>query len=127
MMKAIFSTESAACCTRIERTGTCSLPSAAKLHAEIGAYLLGLWGILNLAVEAIAHHHHSTRIPHAGLDSTVAVYVANLLAHELEDHPQGATELDIEESDPACLETLGILHSFAEFRQLALQTWVWFV
>src|SRR5208337_1150874 len=27
-------------------------------HAEIGAYLLGLWGIPNLAVEAIAHHHH---------------------------------------------------------------------
>ena len=59
-------------------------------HAEIGAYLLGLWGIPNLAVEAIAHHHHPTRISHSGLDSTVAVYVADLLAHELDAHPQGS-------------------------------------
>ncbi|HTB67362.1 MAG TPA: HDOD domain-containing protein [Steroidobacteraceae bacterium] len=26
-------------------------------HAEIGAYLLGLWGMSNTLVEAIAHHH----------------------------------------------------------------------
>ena len=91
-------------------------------HAEIGAYLLGLWGIPNLAVEAIAHHHRPTRIPHSGFDSTVAVYVADLLAHELDAHPQGSTGLEIEESDRACLETLGVLSQFAEFRELALQT-----
>jgi HD-like signal output (HDOD) protein/CheY-like chemotaxis protein len=90
-------------------------------HAEIGAYLLGLWGIPNLAVEAIAHHHHPTRIPHAGFDSTVAVYIADLLAHELETQPQGSTGLKMEESDRACLETLGVLPIFTEFRELALQ------
>ena len=90
-------------------------------HAEIGAYLLGLWGIPNLAVEAIAHHHHPTRIPHSGLDSTVAVYVADLLAHGLEDHPQGSTELDIEESDRVCLEALGLLEQFPTFRERAFQ------
>jgi HD-like signal output (HDOD) protein len=42
-------------------------------HAEIGAYLLGLWGIPNLVVEAIAHHHHPTRIQHSEFDCTVAV------------------------------------------------------
>ena len=51
-------------------------------HAEIGAYLLGLWGIPHLAVEAIAHHHRPTRIAHSGLDSAAAVYVAHVLAHE---------------------------------------------
>jgi len=90
-------------------------------HAEIGAYLLGLWGIPNLAVEAIAHHHHPTRIPHSGLDSTVAVYVADLLAHELEDHPEGSTELDIEESDRASLEALGLLEQFPTFWERAFQ------
>jgi HD-like signal output (HDOD) protein/ActR/RegA family two-component response regulator len=90
-------------------------------HAEIGAYLLGLWGIPNLAVEAIAHHHRPTRIPHSGFDSTVAVYVADLLAHELGAHPQGVTGLEIGESDRACLGTLGVLPQFAEFRELALQ------
>ncbi len=87
-------------------------------HAEIGAYLLGLWGLPSLAVEAVAHHHHPTRIPHSGFDSTVAVYVADLLAHEL-DRPQSATGLEIEESDRACLETLGVLPNFAELRELA--------
>ena len=91
-------------------------------HAEIGAYLLALWGLPNLAVEAIAHHHHPTRIPHSGLDCAVAVYVANLLAHEIDDHPEGSAGLEIEESDRACLETLGVLSRFAEFRELARQT-----
>jgi HD-like signal output (HDOD) protein/CheY-like chemotaxis protein len=90
-------------------------------HAEIGAYLLGLWGIPNLAVEAIAHHHHPTRIPHSGFDSSIAVYVADLLAHELDAHPQDSTGSELGESDRACLETLGILHRFAEFRELAIQ------
>ena len=91
-------------------------------HAEIGAYLLGLWGIPNLAVEAIAHHHHPTRIPHSAFDCTTAVYVADLLAGELEDDPQGSTGLEIAESDRACLEALGILAKLPEFRELARQS-----
>lgn len=90
-------------------------------HAEIGAYLLGLWGIPNLAVEAVAHHHHPTRIPHSGFDSSIAVYVADLLAHELETHPQDATGSELREEDRACLEELGILHRFSEFRALAAE------
>jgi HD-like signal output (HDOD) protein len=88
---------------------------------EIGAYLLGLWGIPTLAVEAIAHHHHLTRISHSGFDSTVAVYVAGLLAHELEAHPQDTTGLELDSGDRVCLEMLGVLPRFAEFRKLGLQ------
>jgi HD-like signal output (HDOD) protein len=91
-------------------------------HAEIGAYLLGLWGIPNLAVEAIAHHHHPTRIPHSGFDSSIAVYVADLFAHELEVHPQDRTGSELAESDRACLATLGIFDRYAEFRGLALES-----
>lgn len=91
-------------------------------HAEIGAYLLGLWGIPNLAVEAIAHHHHPARIPHSGFDSSVAVYVADLLAHQLEVQPQDSTGSTLADGDRACLENLGIGHRFAEFHQLAMQS-----
>jgi HD-like signal output (HDOD) protein len=90
-------------------------------HAEIGAYLLGLWGFPNLAVEALAHHHRPTRIPHSGFDSSVAVYVADLLDHELEVHPKDATGAELDESARSCLETLGIWPRFAEFRALATQ------
>jgi HD-like signal output (HDOD) protein/CheY-like chemotaxis protein len=88
-------------------------------HAEIGACLLGLWGIPNLAVEAIAHHHRPTRIPHSGFDSSIAVYVADLLAHELDAHPQGSTGIELHESHRTSFEALGILPRLAEFRQLA--------
>ena len=91
-------------------------------HAEIGAYLLGLWGMPDLAVEAIAHHHRPTRIPHAGFDSSVAVYVADVLARELDAHPQDQTGCKLADFDRTNLETLGILSQFAEFRELALQT-----
>jgi HD-like signal output (HDOD) protein/ActR/RegA family two-component response regulator len=88
-------------------------------HAEIGAYLLGLWGIPGLAVEAIAHHHHPTRVQHTAFDCTIAVYVADFLANELEDHPQGTTGIEIAESDRICLDELGVLAKIPEFRELA--------
>jgi len=88
-------------------------------HAEIGAYLLGLWGVPPLASEAIAHHHHPTRIPHGGFDISIAVYVADLLAHELEAHPEDSTGTKLRASDRACLETLGLSGEYAGFRELA--------
>ena len=91
-------------------------------HAEIGAYLLGLWGFPNLAVEAIAHHHHPDRIPHSGFDSSITLYVAGLLAYELEVHPEDKTGAELREFDRACLEKLGILSKFPEYRRLAIES-----
>jgi HD-like signal output (HDOD) protein len=54
-------------------------------HAEIGAYLLGLWGLPYTIVEAVALHHSPNRVPHQNFDAISAVYTANLLAHELEE------------------------------------------
>lgn len=51
-------------------------------HAEVGAYLLSLWGLPHPVVEAAAHHHHSERISSVTWNPAKAVYVANLLAHE---------------------------------------------
>jgi HD-like signal output (HDOD) protein len=86
-------------------------------HAEIGAYLLGLWGIPHLAVEAIAHHHRPTRIAHTGLDSAAAVYVAHVLAHE----PVASSDSWPKKTDQTCLEALGVWPQFGEFRELAKQ------
>ena len=91
-------------------------------HAEIGAYLLGLWGIPNLTVEAIAHHHHPTRISNLGFDCTTVVYLADLLAHELAVHPMDTIGSELDESDRANLEALGVWPEFAEFRELAQQS-----
>ena len=37
-------------------------------HAEIGAYLLGIWGLPNSIVEAVAYHHAPQSVPPAGFD-----------------------------------------------------------
>jgi HD-like signal output (HDOD) protein/CheY-like chemotaxis protein len=79
-------------------------------HAEIGAYLLGLWGIPHLAVEAIAHHHHPTRISHTGWDSTLAVYVADLLDGSVRSSA-------FRDSDKETLAALGLLSEVEELRQ----------
>jgi HD-like signal output (HDOD) protein len=89
-------------------------------HAEIGSYLLGLWGIPELAIEAIAHHHQPTRISHPEFDSAIAVYLADLLCEKLEAR-QGATNIEIDDSERACLETLGVLPRFPEFCNLAVE------
>ena len=87
-------------------------------HAEIGAYLLGLWGLPYLAIEAIAHHHRPTRIPHSAFDGAVTLYVANLLSHPTS--PTGhLTEGDLRESERTCLQELGILDRLPEFQEIA--------
>jgi len=90
-------------------------------HAEIGAYLLGLWGIPNPVVEAIAFHHQPSRIQQTVFDCTAAVYVADVLSHELEAHPNDVAGLEIEEPDRSCLARLGVLAKYSEFRVLALE------
>ena len=79
-------------------------------HAEIGAYLLGIWGLPQPIVDAVAHHHHPTRMPHSGFDPMTAVYVADLLAGRGPDSP-------ILQHDQDCLEELGLTQKFAEWRK----------
>ncbi|MGB9197369.1 MAG: response regulator [Terriglobales bacterium] len=87
-------------------------------HAEVGAYLLGLWGIPHLAVEAIAHHHRPTRIAHSGFDTCTALYVAELLASE-SCVAQDSRMRGLRSADQECLEMLGVMGRMEEFWDLA--------
>ena len=90
-------------------------------HAEIGAYLLGLWGINDLVVEAIAHHHHPTRVSHPDLDCSIAVYLADLLANELEIHANDLQGEELRAADRNDLEILGVLQQYPSLRARALE------
>ncbi len=51
-------------------------------HAQVGAYLLGLWGLPSAVVHAVARHH--AKDPEPGLLSTAEiVYFANVLDHDI--------------------------------------------
>jgi HD-like signal output (HDOD) protein len=51
-------------------------------HAEIGAYLLGLWGLPEMVAETAAFHHDPRRLEHGTFDVVDAVHVADALVHE---------------------------------------------
>jgi HD-like signal output (HDOD) protein len=51
-------------------------------HAEVGAYLLGLWGLPHVVVEAVANHHAPWRAPHDTFGALDAVFVADYLLGE---------------------------------------------
>ena len=48
-------------------------------HAEIGAYLLGIWGLPYPVIEAVAHHHVPQRVPSSNFDLLPALTVAHAL------------------------------------------------
>ncbi len=51
-------------------------------HAEIGGYLVGLWGLMDSVVEAIYFHHTPADDPETGFTPLTAVHVANSIEAE---------------------------------------------
>jgi HD-like signal output (HDOD) protein len=48
-------------------------------HAQIGAYLLGIWGLPYPVIEAVAHHHTPASIPQSELDPLGALAIAHAI------------------------------------------------
>lgn len=73
-------------------------------HAEVGAHLLGLWGLPDPIVEAVAFHHRPSDACVAGFTPLAAVHVANTL-----QHPNRCDALDGEgtDCDAGFIESLG--------------------
>jgi putative nucleotidyltransferase with HDIG domain len=60
-------------------------------HAEIGAYLLNLWGLPSPLVEAVALHHTPSLTPQQTFSPLTAIHVANGLEHAAQSPtPQAA-------------------------------------
>jgi HD-like signal output (HDOD) protein len=51
-------------------------------HAEVGAYLLGLWGLPDPIVEAVAFHHTPSECAGRAFSALTAVHVANAFDQE---------------------------------------------
>jgi len=87
-------------------------------HAEVGAYLLGLWGLPHTIVEAVAFHHQPARARPDRFDALGAVYTANQLVHELELRDGSANPPDAAELR-TFLESVGVAGRLPEFRAIA--------
>ena len=58
-------------------------------HAEVGAYLLGLWGLPYPILEAVAFHHDPAPAAQTEFDLLAAVAVAQALVADSEPRPSG--------------------------------------
>lgn len=81
-------------------------------HAEVGAYLLGLWGLPLSIVEAVAFHHEPSRIGEGPLDVLASLHAADLLV----DADGSAAPEGI---DQRFLARAGVLDELPRWRALA--------
>ena len=86
-------------------------------HAEIGAYLMGLWNLENPIIEAIAFHHCPAKSVTTQMGLLAAVHVANALDHA-EGLPQDQ-QMDLQ-YDGEYLDRLGVANRIPEWRQLCI-------
>ncbi len=89
-------------------------------HAEIGAYLLGVWGLPFAIVEAVAHHHSPRRVTGGARDVLAALHVADALADTVcggAAESPGESKLDLD-----FLEEAGLTHHLPRWTALALST-----
>ena len=82
-------------------------------HGEIGAYLLGLWGMPVDLLEVAALHHYPARGRSKEFTALTAVHVANVLEREITLDQDG---LPVSKLDESYLAEVGALESVPEWR-----------
>ena len=84
-------------------------------HAEVGAYLLGLWGLPDDIVEAVAFHHRPLSCVDKGFSPLTAVHVADVLAHEFDERKNDAPHSTI---NLEYLDKLGLTNQVSEWQEI---------
>src|SRR6185369_15991215 len=82
-------------------------------HATVGAYLLGLWGLPDSIVEAVAFHTRPWYCKAEGFSPLTAVHVANALVSETQ---ADSAELCTGELDLDYLTKLGLAERLPAWR-----------
>jgi HD-like signal output (HDOD) protein len=83
-------------------------------HAEIGAYLLGLWGLPAPVIEAVALHHRPSAATVHGFSPLIAVHVADAIANSLVPALPEQTGVEI---DRSYLATLGLAERLEAWKE----------
>ena len=82
-------------------------------HAEVGAYLMGLWSLPNPIVEAVALHHTPAVCVATGFSPLTAVHVANSFAHEKSGAAAETAPIDLD-----YLTKFGLADRLPEWREV---------
>jgi HD-like signal output (HDOD) protein/CheY-like chemotaxis protein len=103
--KVVFATKAAALLN--DAGGVDIVTQMEAHHAEVGAYLLGLWGFPNSIVEAVAFHHAPSRALEENLGLSGIVHVADQLVHLRNDNTSESNDAEVPFE---FLEGLGLSH-----------------
>ena len=82
-------------------------------HAEVGGYLLAIWGLPMPLIEAVANHHHPRRCGTSELCLAGVIHIANALQHAR----GGQAEIVPSPVDTDYLQHLGLDLQFEIWRQ----------
>jgi HD-like signal output (HDOD) protein len=88
-------------------------------HGELGAYLLGLWGMPLDLVEGAAFHHCPSRSMAKHFTPLTAVHVANALVYQVKPDKEGFVAPKLDE---AYLAALGVSGQLKSWREIALDS-----
>ena len=90
-------------------------------HAEIGAYLLNLWGLSRSIVDAVCHHHDPPRARSTGegLEMAGVVHVADALANEVAASDESKQEAARNLLDLHYLAGYGVIGDVSRWRVIA--------
>jgi putative nucleotidyltransferase with HDIG domain len=101
-------------CTRLDEL---ELQKFGCTHAEVGAYLLGMWGLPTTIVEAVAWSHRPSASPVTDFTPLAAVHVAS--AFDTQQHPD-CTYMD-SHLDHDFLDRIGLGQRLEYWQQLCIE------
>jgi HD-like signal output (HDOD) protein len=84
-------------------------------HADVGGYLIGLWGLPVPVVEAVALHHSPSRATQQTFSPLASLHAANALESERCYSGTGAPAAEL---DAKYLEHIGVSSHLAGWREL---------
>jgi putative nucleotidyltransferase with HDIG domain len=84
-------------------------------HAQLGAYLLGIWGLPEHLVDAVAYHHEPSVLSYEGFNLTTALHIANGLHYlqTIQKPKEYGMAIDIHH-----LEQIGFFHKLDQWADL---------
>lgn len=91
-------------------------------HGEVGAYMLGLWGLKDVVVEAILFHHSPSMCRNPAPQLLPAVHFSNCLYYQAHENDNKDREMPIAVIDREYFEKHGISAKLDAWRELCQKT-----
>jgi putative nucleotidyltransferase with HDIG domain len=120
-----FGRDYALVCLAADKTGmpllSAELDQFDASHADVGGYLLGLWGLPQDLIEAVAFHHDPAAHEVNRFSPLAAVHVANSLIHALDESEVDGEPAAPRKLDFQFLERLRCVQRVPAWRSLAAE------